>query len=312
MRVFITGIEGCIGTALAALHRKMGDVVDGCDVKANTLHHRIDIRKIDALREAMSYHGNSYDIVYHTAAMLGVQNTEMHPEICENINVDGTQNVVSVCEELGVPNLVFLSSSEIYGEGEPDEIFTELTQPKGTNVYALSKLAGESIVMRSSIPGRKVCRMFNCYGPWQVKQFLVPKLIDRAYRDEVMPIYANGDTVRTYLFSHDAAIFIRAVALSGEPGQVYNVGADERLSLRDVVKTFKIVSGRPTDHIFVDKDYEDRTVARDIVHRLGDFSKLKMVTEHVAHPFSVGLLGTIRLQNTLRDGWDYAYEVIGR
>ena len=309
MRVFITGIAGCIGSALAAVHSRLGDQVYGCDVLANTLHHRVDIRDIDALRKVLT---NDFDIVYHAAAMLGVANTERYPLLCEEINISGTENVVRVCEEAGIPRIVFLSSSEIYGEGEPGVAFREDSEPKGTNVYALSKLAGESIVMRSRIPVRRICRMFNCYGPWQVAQFLVPKMIVRGYSGESMKIYANGETLRSFMFSNDAALYLRAVALTDAPDcAVYNIGSSEILSLRDVVKTFKIVSGITIDCSFVEQDYEDREVSRDIRHRIGNFNRLREITDHVALPFQHGLLGTVRLRNTLRTSWDYSYDLFG-
>jgi len=313
MRVYITGIDGMLGRALANYHIAKGDSVRGCDntTRDDFEYSRVDIRNLDALVNDVGQELDTIDRIYHCAAMLGVENTEKYPVICEQTNIRGTANVVLAADAVDA-ELVFLSSSEVYGNGQPGELFNEVTSPLlGNNVYARSKAYGEEICLGS--PNRRVivCRMFNCYGPYQVRQFFLPKAVEKALTNQVIHLYGNADNVRSYLFSIDAAKMIYDVACNAPDRSVVNVAHDQIITLREAVQLVEKAIHQPVSMTVVTEAYDDRAIERDVPNRLADRTLLNKFTE-LKRPTRVeyGIKGLVSLFYTTRPDWSYDRELI--
>lgn len=90
-----------------------------------------------------------------------------------------------------------------------------------------------------------VTRSSNNFGPHQHSEKLIPKLIDRAAREESLPIYGDGSNVREWTYVQDNCRAIRTVLDEGTTGEIYNVGSgDERTNL-DVARTVLDAVGAP-------------------------------------------------------------------
>lgn len=313
MRIYITGSKGVIGSALWDHHKHLGHTVSGCDISnayRNEHHDHLDIRDFDKLR--MAIEAFKPDRVYHCAAMLGVQNTEKHPAVCVDINERGTENVVDICAYLEVPHLVFLSSSEVYGNGYPGTPFTERSPLLGSNVYAVGKAASEFYVLsRSDKTKTTICRMFNCYGPHQVRQFFIPKVLELAKTHQDILLYGSADNKRSYLCSADAAIHICNVADSAPDGEIVNVGSAHTYTLGQVaglaVSRTKSVSAIRT----ITEGYPDRSVSRDVPNRLADLTLLRQYSTSGAKDIGlrVGMMIMLSFWGSTKPDWDYERSV---
>ena len=310
MRVYITGIEGMLGSALAFLHKRKGDEVFGCDVwKTPSEYSRIDIRNYNALLADMA--AFKPDRVYHCAAMLGVANTERYRNMCEQVNEYGTTNVLQAAHTAGALEFVFLSSSEVYGNSVDGAPLHENSPLLGDNVYATGKAKGEQATLSYADRMHVIIpRMFNCYGINQVKQFFIPKAIDRCIKDEKVHIYGSPDNMRSYLFGHDAAQHITNVADSAPNGQIVNIAHPEAFSLGTVFS--KIVKAVGNGESVIDHGglmgYEDRQIDRDVPNRLGSIDVLRRYSRHTPLTLDIGLLTMVAMFGTLRDDWDYDRE----
>lgn len=157
MRVFITGLSGTLGTAVAALHHARGDQVWGCSrsesravewLERNARVGTLYVCDAGALADGRTDAGrllHSMDRVYHCAALKHVNICEEQPEEAFRQNVGVTAAVAVACKEAGVP-LVFVSSDKAC---------------LPTGVYGLTKLAGEKIALRH---GAAVVRLGNLIG----------------------------------------------------------------------------------------------------------------------------------------------------
>lgn len=280
MRVYITGLSGMLGAAIGQLHKAHGDDVAGCDIRPpgqsiNGARH-IDIRKLEDLSEHMREF--KPDRVYHCAAMLGVRNTEEYPEVCNQINVHGTANVVYASAMADADQIVFLSSSEVYGGGSD---LHEESPLNGDNVYALGKAMGETLMRQIKSMDYRICRMFNCYGPRQARQFFISKSIERARTGQ--PIYLYGDAenaFRSYLYSNDAAALIKQVASDKHSSRMtVNVAHPDRHSLMDVAQTIRSVLGS-ADIQVLENNYLDRSKGRDVPTRTADTGRLHSIAPY--------------------------------
>jgi FlaA1/EpsC-like NDP-sugar epimerase len=153
MRVFITGITGTLGTALAEAHHRTGDVVFGCSRGESRVVEWMRARPGVAtiyLSDACHLHHPSdaarvlpsMDRLYHCAAMKHVDVCEAQPQEAVRQNVDCITSLAVRCEELGVP-MVSVSSDKA-------------CLPQG--VYGATKLIGERVALAH---GAAVVRLGN-------------------------------------------------------------------------------------------------------------------------------------------------------
>lgn len=140
-RVAVTGGAGAIGRALIRGGKPLqGGNWSGVDL-ISILRDGVDILNYDALEARLA--NLSVDTVIHAAADKHAPQGELYPADVADLNVRGTDNVVRVCQELGIPTLVFLSTCKA-------------AQPE--TVYGASKLVGERIVLNA---GYTVARLYN-------------------------------------------------------------------------------------------------------------------------------------------------------
>lgn len=232
------------------------------------------------LRNAM----DDCDTVIHLAALLGVKRSEMEKLHCIEININGTQNVLDIAVQHGVKKIVLASSSEVYGEpldNPIDETFTT----QGKTVYAITKLAGEELCKAYSQKYNidySILRYFNCYGPYQVAQFVIAKFIKNVMMDRPPVVYGDGKQVRSYTYVEDTARGTVLAALSDNAnGEVLNIGrGDEPISLSDLAhKTIELggKSGLIEPEFLGGFDKSDRVQSREIFERYCDSSKARSV-----------------------------------
>src|SRR4051794_32930153 len=115
MAILVTGGLGVIGSRLTEVLRAHGH-----DVKVTD--HRI-LKSADYMRaDVCEYHELArvfrewpVEHVFHLAGEVGRENGELFPRRCVDINVSGTLNLIQLCREHDA-NLIFASSSEVYGE----------------------------------------------------------------------------------------------------------------------------------------------------------------------------------------------------
>jgi UDP-glucose 4-epimerase len=160
--------------------------------------------------------------------MLGVKKTEDNKLSCMEINVNGTDNVLSAAVSEGVKKFILASSSEVYGEPNRNPI-RETDDTKGKTVYAVSKLAGEELVkgyhqLYTSM-GYTIIRFFNTYGEGQVAQFVLCKFVREVMAGRNPVVYGDGNQVRSYGHVDDVTEGVKRIIENPiSNGQVYNLG----------------------------------------------------------------------------------------
>jgi UDP-glucose 4-epimerase len=214
------------------------------------------------------------DAVVHLAARLGVRRTERDRLGCLEVNIDGTAHVLEAAVSAGVRRVVFASSSEVYGEPLHNPI-TEADLTQGKTVYAVSKLAGEELchayAQRHGVE-TVVLRYFNCYGPGQVAQFVVPRWVWEVEHGRRPIVNGDGSQVRSYTYVDDTAgataLAVEAAEVAGRTLNVSNGGEPiSLLALADRVIAASGRAGEVTADVRVDFAGTDRVAEREIDRR---------------------------------------------
>ncbi len=263
MRVIVTGGAGFIGSALVRTLINDTDaritVVDKLTY-AGTLeslngvldHPRLqfvqgDIRDRGLLSELFRVFRP--DRVMHLAAESHVDRSIDSPLLFAENNVVGTVALLqAACEywhglpeqERGGFRFLHVSTDEVYGSAEEENVFNEDSNYAPHSPYSASKAAADHFVRAWHCTYGFPVVITNCsnnYGPRQFPEKLIPLTVINALEGRVISVYGDGSNVRDWLHVED---HVRALLLAvdrGKSGRTYNIGGSSEKSNIRVVET---------------------------------------------------------------------------
>jgi UDP-glucose 4-epimerase len=238
------------------------------------------------------FKGEEIDTCIHLASKISVPESITNPGDTIDVNIKGTFNVLEACSKANVKNLVFASSSAVYGEPKVLPI-SEKEQLDPLSPYGASKIAGEALVASfrnaGKIQNAVSIRIFNVYGEEQSFGYpgVITKFAERLSASFPPVIYGNGDQTRDFVFVDDV---VRAIVLSAAAGNkkqeeksssypsyshILNVGTGRAVKIRDLAQMMIKIFGLDLEPVFA----EPRR--GDIVNSLADISRLKIVLSFV-------------------------------
>ena len=198
-----------------------------------------DIRDIEAVKKAMK----GVDYVLHQAALRSVPKSVDNPVLTNNINVNGTLNVLLAAKEAGVKRVVYASSSSVYGDCEtfPEK---EDFVPRPISPYAVSKLTGEyyGYTFSKTYALEVVSlRYFNVFGPRQNPESkysaVIPAFISRMIDGKPPIIEGDGEQSRDFTYVDNVvAANLSAAKAQDVSGQVFNIACNTSYSVLDIVR----------------------------------------------------------------------------
>ncbi len=201
-----------------------------------------------------------FDYVINFAAESHVDRSIDNPEIFLKTNILGTQVLLDACRKYGIKRYHQVSTDEVYGDlplNRLDLLFNEETPLHASSPYSASKAAADLLVLayyRTYKLPVTISRCSNNYGPYHFPEKLIPLMIQRALKNEQLPIYGNGQNVRDWLYVADHCDAIDLIVRKGRDGEIYNVGGHNEKSNLDVVKTILKLMKKPESLISFVKD----------------------------------------------------------
>lgn len=252
--VLVTGGAGFIGSHLVERLLREGynvTVIDDFSTgSALNLAHlaaeprlRVFQSKVSEFPTLEACVGDSQYIV-HLAAAVGVELVVRSPIRTIETNLRETEVLLSAACRSRVP-VLFASTSEVYGKSQRAE-FAEtddlLIGPPhlGRWSYACSKLMDEFLALaymqERGLPVT-IVRLFNTVGPRQTGQFgmVLPRFIQAALSGKPLRVYGDGLQTRCFCYVGDTVeSLVRLAQTAGAPGEVFNVGNDEVISILDL------------------------------------------------------------------------------
>ena len=253
-----------------------------------------DIR--DRKRVYSLFEEERFDYVINFAAESHVDRSIENPQIFLETNIIGTSVLLDACKNYQVKRFHQVSTDEVYGDlplDRPDLLFKEDTPLHTSSPYSSSKAAADLLVLAYhrtySLP-ITISRCSNNYGPYQFPEKMIPLMIQKASRDEKLPVYGDGKNVRDWLHVFDHCQAIDLIVRNGKDGEVYNVGGHNERSNIEVVKTILKSLNKSEDLISYVKDRlgHDRRYAIDP-------SKIEReLNWKPEHDFNSGIIQTIK------------------
>ena len=248
------------------------------------------ITDLDFLQKAFK----NIDYVFHQAAVPSVPRSVEDPISSNDVNINGTLNVLIAARDNDVKKVVYASSSAVYGD-TPTLPKAEKMCPMPLSLYAVTKLAGEIYCkVFYEIYGLPTIslRYFNVYGPRQdpASQYaaVIPKFIYQIMNNTSPSIYGDGEQSRDFTFVYDVVQANIKAATSNAAGEIINIAKGERTTINTLAEIIMEISGKNLEPLHIEP------MRGDIRYSLADISKaMKLIGYNPKYSLKSGLEETI-------------------
>ncbi len=287
MKVLITGGAGFIGSHLTDALLARGDEVTILDVASDQkVRHHLGNPRFRYVRDSVLNSGILEglipwcDLVYHFAAVVGVEHYVADPYQVLNVNVNGTQTVLSVAFK-SRKKVIFSSTSEVYGRSLKSPFSEDGERVLGSTridrwCYSTSKAVGEHFCFAYHKLGLPVIllRYFNIYGP-RLDQMDMGRVITiflgQLMRGAPVTVIGSGEQTRCFTYVDDAIRATVAAGVTDEAvGRVINVGSNEEVTIRELAELMIRLSGSTSTLKFVTEKSVYGPSYEDIPRRVPD------------------------------------------
>lgn len=280
-RYLVTGGAGFIGSHIAEALLDSGEsvrildnLVTGKEDNLAALKGRAefiqgDLRDFDTVKAATE----GVEVVFHQGAMASVPRSILDPITTLEINVNGTQNVLSAARDGGVRRVVYASSSSVYGD-TPTLPKREDMPISPMSPYAVQKLSAELLCgVFTRIYGLETVslRYFNVFGPRQdpASEYaaVIPRFLTALIEKRRPIVFGDGEQTRDFTYiANVVQANLLAASAPDAVGHAMNIGCGQQISLNTVLRIAGELLG-----VDVDPEYREPRPG-DVRDSLADIS----------------------------------------
>jgi len=265
--ILITGGAGFIGSHLSERLLQLGFKVVSLDnfdsfydrlVKEENLKESLksenfsffetDIRDKKKLL-AVFTKNKDISLVVHLAAKAGVRPSVQNPSEFYEVNVKGTLNILEVMNENGLQNLIFASSSSVYGNNKLTPYSEENKVDFPISPYAATKKSGELLnftfhhLYKLNVIN---LRFFTVYGPRQRPDLAIHKFFNQLYTQKPIEVFGDGTTCRDYTYIDDIiegiVSSIKYLKNNNKVFEIINLGNNSPIQLNDLIELIEKIT----------------------------------------------------------------------
>ena len=316
MKILVTGVAGFIGMHVALRLLNDGHEVVGLDnlndyYDVDLKHARLkeignserfsffklDLTNRNGINEL--FKENRPEVVINLAAQAGVRYSLNNPHSYIDSNIVGFTNLLEACRNYGVSNLIYASSSSVYGSNKNIPFHEGQNVDHPLALYGATKKANELLAHSYShlfgLPTTGL-RFFTVYGPWGRPDMALFKFTDAILNGRPIDLYNNGNMVRDFTYIDDVVEGVSRLidkpttaneqfetmlpdgGSSDAPWRVFNVGNGQPTPLLDYVSALEKVLGIKAKKNFMELQPGDVLITSSDTSRLENFIGYKPET----------------------------------
>jgi dTDP-glucose 4,6-dehydratase len=307
MRILVTGGAGFIGSHYARRLARQGDAVVVLD-KLTYSGNRANLADVEhefhqgdvAVRADVEHAAAGCDAIVNFAAETHVDRSILVATEFGRTEFTGTQVLLEYVKEKRI-RYVQVSTDEVYGDMPEGQSAVESDPVRPSSPYSVAKAAGDMWIpayVRTFGIDASVSRGANTYGSNQYPEKMIPLFTTNALDGLPLPVYGDGRQRREWLHVADHCAGIDVVLREGKPGEIYNVGGQERENM-DVVRRILDLTGASPDLVRMvdDRPGHDRRYSIDS-------TKLRSLGWAPQHSLESGLAETVAWYRTNREWWE--------
>jgi UDP-glucuronate 4-epimerase len=281
-RVLVTGAAGFIGYHLSERVLKQGDEVVGLDNLNDYYDVKLKEARLARLQKSRAFrflktdlgdrtgvekiwHEVKPEVVVHLAAQAGVRYSLTHPHAYARSNLEGMLDVLEACRAENTGNLIFASSSSVYGLNQSMPFSERDNVDHPVSLYAATKKANElmahSYAHLYGIPCTGL-RFFTVYGPWGRPDMAYYKFTQAILEGKEIELYGEGKMKRDFTYVDDIVEAVARLiskpavgnqkwegknpdpATSPAPYRIYNIGNNAPVELARFVSAIEAATGK--------------------------------------------------------------------
>lgn len=201
------------------------------------------------------------DVLIHAAFDSGKRPGTISPRATLDTLIDGTRKLLQECICRNVHRVLYVSSGAVYGSrfaqgsliSENCEFGPDPLSPQAA--YAEGKRAAEAYVAamcQDSGAEHVIARLFAFVGPYLPldQHFAIGNFLRDVLRKKEIRLSSSGESVRSYLYAADMAVWCLKILFNGISGTAYNVGSDHAITILELARMVAAL-GNMSDKISV-------------------------------------------------------------
>ena len=287
MRILVTGCAGFIGSHTCEALLKRGDRVIGIDNINDYYSVERKVKNLEVLDKYENFTFKQEDIrttklieqlrpdkIIHLASMAGVRYSIENPEVYVDVNINGFINILEQARKSKVKQIVYASSSSVYGLNEKVPFSESDAIETPNSPYACSKMAMELYaktyhqLYNLNLIG---LRFFTVYGPRGRPDMAPYKFLTAIKNQTKFYKYGNGTSSRDYTYIDDIVSGVVAACDNKNEikCEVYNLGNSSPVSLNEFIKLCEKVANKKAIYEQIGNQLGD------VPHTYADITKAK-------------------------------------
>ena len=213
----------------------------------NFIFIKDDLLNIESLNKI--FESYKIDIVIHLAGYGGVRPSIDNPRLYIDNNIIATLNILECMKKYEIKNIIFASSSSVYGNSK-ESVFTEtLKVSEPISPYAMTKMACEELLYTyHKLYNINVLalRFFTVYGRRQRPDLAIHKFTKLIFEEKPIPVFGDGSTKRDYTYIDDIieGIISATNYLDNNYYEIINLGGGEPVSLEEMISVLENTIGK--------------------------------------------------------------------
>ena len=269
--ILVTGAAGFIGYHVSRKLLKEGKQVVGLDIVNDYYSPELKWARVGELKAFPAFSFHQLDLcdrpgldkmfaeseikqVIHLAAQAGVRYSIKHPEAYQRSNLEGFLNILEVCRHNKVQNLIYASSSSVYGKNSKIP-FSENDVLEGQiSLYGATKRANELMAHTySHLYGLNTTglRFFTVYGPWGRPDMAMFLFAEAILKGEQISVFNYGHMQRDFTYIDDIVDGVTACLDHKFQYEIFNLGNNNPVELSYMIELMEKKLGREANKLML-------------------------------------------------------------